>query len=101
MRIQIDSNEIITIDGKIVDGIPMPLGHMKAKPTGIKGLWYVVGFCIFSRREYETGPIPLDGLIKFLKGEKVQDALPTVPPGTREFLLSGISPTAWRAAFNK
>ena len=101
MRISIDANEIITIDGKIVDGIPLPLGKMKAMPTGIKGLFYVVGYCIFSRREYKTGPIPLEGLIKFLKGDKAQDAMPTVPPGTREFLISGISPRAWEAAFKK
>lgn len=32
-------------------------------------------------------------------GKKIQDAMPDVPPEEREFIMTGITPEEWDAAF--
>ena len=34
-------------------------------------------------------------------GEKIQDAMPNVPPPLREFLMTGTTPAEWNAMFGR
>ena len=58
----------------------------------------VFGPCVFTGEEYSC-EVPTGGLTRFLQGEHVQTALPSVSPDDREFLISGISPAGWKATF--
>ena len=62
------------------------------------GFAKVSGPCKFTGEEYSC-LVPIDGLKKFLMGELVQDALPSISADDREFLISGISPAGWKATF--
>jgi hypothetical protein len=58
----------------------------------------VTGPCTFTGEEYSC-LVPAAGLVRFLNGEHVQDALPEVSADDREFLISGISPNGWKKMF--
>jgi hypothetical protein len=62
------------------------------------GLARVTGPCVFTGEEYSC-LVPAAGLVQFLTGEHVQDALPGVSADDREFLISGISPAGWKKMF--
>ncbi len=42
---------------------------------------------------------PKDGIDKWLAGAFIQDAMPDVNAGDREFLISGTSPAGWDKLF--
>jgi hypothetical protein len=58
----------------------------------------VSGACKFTGEEYHC-VVPMEGLVRFLNGEPVQDVMPRVSADDREFLISGISPAGWKQAF--
>lgn len=41
--------------------------------------------------------VPLEGYNRWLRGAKVQDALPTLSPDARERVLTGYCPECWEA----
>ena len=43
--------------------------------------------------------VPKDGWLKWKKGALIQDALPNIDAGTREFLKTKISPQGWEMIF--
>lgn len=44
-------------------------------------------------------PINEDQITEYLRGALIQDAFPNLTPSQREFILSGITPEEWDAAF--
>lgn len=97
MKISINhETEQVFIDGQLFPYLPLR-NDLIAKPTGIPGLWYVFGFCTLTHQGYRTSGISLTGLLEWAFNDKlIQVALPNVDAQTREFLISGISPKAWR-----
>lgn len=61
----------------------------------------VSGFCVFTGTPYIVRNIPEAQWQKYLCGERVQRAFPTMSADDREFLISGISPTGWNKTFKK
>lgn len=97
MKISINhETEQVFIDGRLFPYLPLR-NDLVAKPTGIPGIWYVMGFCTFTQQGYKTSGIPLNGLLEWaFEGKLIQVALPNVDAQTREFLISGVSPKGWR-----
>ena len=58
----------------------------------------VTGNCVFTGEEYQC-QVPAKGLERWLAGEHIQNAMPSVSADDREFLMSGISPKGWTQAF--
>ena len=58
----------------------------------------ITGKCVFTGEEYQC-QVPAKGLERWLAGEHIQDAMPTVSADDREFIKSGISPKGWNLAF--
>ena len=58
----------------------------------------VTGNCVFTGEEYQC-VVPTKGLERWLAGEHIQNAMPTVGADDREFLKSGISPKGWDQMF--
>lgn len=59
----------------------------------------VSGHCVFTGTPYIVRNIPKDQWLRYLGGELVQRAFPTMSADDREFLISGISPTGWKETF--
>ncbi len=58
------------------------------------------GPCSVTGEVYEA-TYPKGGIVKWLDGAFIQDAMPNVNAGDREFLISGISPAGWDRLFEK
>lgn len=58
----------------------------------------ITGNCLFTGEEYSC-IVPTIGLQRWLDGEHIQNAMPSVSADDREFLKSGISPTGWAKTF--
>jgi hypothetical protein len=58
----------------------------------------ITGNCVFTGEEYQC-QVPAKGLERWLAGEHIQNAMPTVSADDREFIKSGISPKGWSKAF--
>ena len=58
------------------------------------------GPCAVTGEVYEA-TYPKDGIDKWLNGAFIQDAMPDVSAGDREFLISGISPAGWDQMFQE
>lgn len=56
------------------------------------------GSCIYCRRP-QTIEVDEDAAGRYQRGEFVQDCFPTLSPGDREFLISGICDTCWNEMF--
>lgn len=54
----------------------------------------IIGNCILTGNEHRI-MVPTTGLLRWLGGERVQDALPDLSAESREFLMSGVSPQGW------
>ena len=63
-----------------------------------EGTYRVRGSCMVTGKEYEA-TYPKDGVVRWLDGAHIQDAMPDVSAGDREFLISGISPAGWEQLF--
>lgn len=61
----------------------------------------VSGHCVFTGVHYTVRNIPEAQWQKYLGGELVQRAFPTMSRDDREFLISGISPTGWKETFKE
>jgi len=59
----------------------------------------VSGHCVFTGTPYIVRNIPEAQWQKYLNGELVQRAFPTMSADDREFLISGISPAGWKETF--
>ena len=59
---------------------------------------HVSGPCNVTGQIYKA-TYPKDGIDKWLDGAFIQDAMPDVDAGDREFLVSGISPAGWHRLF--
>jgi hypothetical protein len=66
-------------------------------PDGTSRVW---GNCVFTGQSYEC-TVPTSGLQRWQAGARIQEAMPTVSAGDREFLISGISPAGWTATFGE
>ena len=55
----------------------------------------VTGNCVFTGKPYTTAPFRKSGLRAWQKGGLIQNAIPDLNAGDREFLISGISPEGW------
>ncbi len=44
-------------------------------------------------------PVTTEQIILWTNGTYIQEAMPNVSPDDREFLISGITPEEWKAAF--
>jgi len=64
-----------------------------------EGSVYVLGKCVWSGKDYATAEFPRAALEAYENGQNIQDACHMLSAGDREFILSGISPAAWNAAF--
>jgi hypothetical protein len=58
------------------------------------------GPCSVTGEVYEA-TYPKGGIDKWLNGTFIQDAMPAVDAGDREFLISGISPAGWDRLFER
>jgi hypothetical protein len=58
------------------------------------------GRCIVTGKEHSV-TITGDNLAAYESGLNIQDAMPNVAIGDREFLQSGISPEGWALTFKK
>lgn len=56
------------------------------------------GPCMMTGKDH-TVRVPGPGLNQWRNGKHIQDAMPDVSPGDREFLMTGTSPDAWDAIF--
>ena len=56
--------------------------------------------CPFCGKRYE-GSFPSDGYGKWMGGELIQKAMPTVPATSREWLISGICPECQEKVFGE
>ena len=54
--------------------------------------------CPFCTEEWEAS-VPTEGYQKWIGGELIQKAMPTVPAATREWLISGMCPECQDAIF--
>jgi len=54
--------------------------------------------CLYTKKQYSV-TISRDEYDKWLSGERIQNAMPNISAGDREFLISGISPEGWRQMF--
>lgn len=58
----------------------------------------VVTTCPFCGEDHIV-TVPEDGYNRWIRGEKIQIAMPEVPAEDREMLISGICPTCWNKTF--
>ena len=58
----------------------------------------IVGTCVITKKEHKV-IVPAKGFRLWLDGAIIQNALPNVSAGDREFLMSGISPAGWNSLF--
>ena len=56
------------------------------------------GHCTVTGEAYSVR-VPSCQVFQWYQGKLIQDAMPTVSPGDREFLVSGISPAGWDQLF--
>lgn len=56
------------------------------------------GPCIVTARSCSVF-VPANELFAYRQGELIQDAMPSVSPDDREFLISGMSPEGWKQTF--
>jgi hypothetical protein len=56
------------------------------------------GECIVTKETYKV-TVSIAAVESWVRGMHIQDAMPGVSPGDREFLLSGISPKGWDRIF--
>jgi hypothetical protein len=56
------------------------------------------GPCVVTGEPYSVF-IPAPELFAYRRGDKIQDAMPSVKPEDREFLMSGTSPEGWNQVF--
>lgn len=56
--------------------------------------------CPFCNKRYE-GSFPSEGYGKWMGGELIQNAMPTVPATSREWLISGICPECQDSIFGE
>jgi len=59
---------------------------------------HVEGPCNVTGEVYKA-TYPKTGVVAWLMGAHIQDAMPDVSDGDREFLISGISPAGWDRLF--
>ena len=52
------------------------------------------GPCTITGKPY-TVTIPAPALFRLRQGDYIQNACPMLPPGDREFILTGTSPEGW------
>lgn len=64
------------------------------------GMTEIEGVCVFTGKEHSI-EVPTDGLLRWLGGDPIQVAMPSVSADDREFLISGISPDGWKETFGK
>lgn len=58
------------------------------------------GPCITTGKQCSV-TVPAEGLYKYRRGAKMQEAFPGLSADEREFLMSGLSPEAWDKAFSE
>jgi hypothetical protein len=58
------------------------------------------GNCTVTGQPYQV-TVPADAVAAWWQGVFIQDAMPGVSPGDREFLVSGISPAGWDRIFQE
>jgi len=58
----------------------------------------VSGKCVFTKKPYSV-KVPRNEYDKWLDGELIQRAMPSVSADDREFLISGVSPEGWKQTF--
>lgn len=56
----------------------------------------ITGNCMFYLDKIEIKNVPWQGLLDWLNGTSIQDALPELSIDDREFLISGTGPTYWK-----
>lgn len=74
------------------------LHHTQTRTRHSEHLDAVSGPCEVTGETY-TVYASRDGLDRWLAGELIQKALPTLSADDREFLISGTSPTGWNTLF--
>lgn len=63
------------------------------------GTTLIAGKCVFTGKEHQV-IVPSSELDRWCMGMAIQDAMPNVSEGDREFLISGVSPEGWAETFN-
>jgi hypothetical protein len=58
------------------------------------------GHCTVTGKAYSVR-VPSHQVFKWYQGALIQDAMPDLSPGDREFLVSGISPAGWDQLFRE
>ncbi len=58
------------------------------------------GPCVVTKEPYRV-TVPKAAVDAWSRGVLIQDAMPGVSPGDREFLVSGISPAGWDQLFRE
>ncbi len=56
------------------------------------------GKCVVTRNYYAV-EVPGHELYNYRQGKLIQEAMPSVSPEDREFLMSGLSPEGWKKTF--
>jgi len=56
------------------------------------------GRCVVTGKPHSV-TLPAEGLFRYRQGAYIQDALPELSTGDREFLISGFSPEGWKQMF--
>jgi len=64
------------------------------------GMTKIEGNCVFTGKPYSC-EVPTAGLLRYLGGDLIQDAMPNTSADDREFLISGISPEGWKEQFGE
>jgi len=62
------------------------------------GTTTVSGKCVITKKEYEV-TVPRDGLIRWMNGTTIQNALPELSRPDAEFLITRTSPEGWESTF--
>ena len=67
-------------------------------PSDGEHFYVFTGPCMLTGKDH-TVRVPGQGLFQWRNGKHIQDAMPDVSPGDREFLMTGTSPDGWDNIF--
>ena len=63
-----------------------------------KHVYIFTGTCLITKKKHSV-TVPGPELYAYNQGKHIQDAMPSVSPEDREFLMSGYSPEGWKQVF--
>jgi len=62
---------------------------------------FALGKCVLTGQEYQTADFDYQKYLEYRNGAYIQDALASMAPHDREFLISGICPDGWEQMWDE